>query len=51
MSDKATGGLKQHLADLGFVTVHGTVGENTNSDSCSVSVEYTRTGRIFVPGI
>jgi hypothetical protein len=32
MSDNATGGLKQHLTDLWFVTVHGAVGENTNSN-------------------
>lgn len=37
MSDNAAGGLKQHLTDLRLVTVHRTVGENTNSNSYSVS--------------
>lgn len=37
MSDNTTGGLEQHLAHLGFVTVHRSIGENSNSNRYSVS--------------
>lgn len=37
MSDNTTGGFEQHLAHLGFVTVHRSIGENSNSNRYSVS--------------